>query len=542
MHARLDIVLLPALIVLRFPSELSAARPADEAARIVTGVVFDDLDDDGTRDPGEPPLPNVRISNGREVTSTDDAGRYKLPIDDDAIIFVIKPRDYMCPVDRDNVPRFYRIHKPGGSPANLEFEGVAPTGPLPASVDFPLQRRLEPNRFKVIMFGDPQARNVEEVNFLAHDVVSELIGTDAAFGVALGDVAFDNLSVYGPLCQTIGRIGIPWYYVHGNHDQNYDVTTDGLADETWERVFGPTTFSFDWGPVHFIIVDDVVYDGHEERGRYHGEFGPDQLAFIANDLQHVPKDALVVLMMHIPLPHNSGELFKLLRDRPNTLSISAHQHYQQHIFLGPNEGWLGEKPHHHLIHATVCGSWWAGTPDELGIPHATMGSGAPNGYSIITFDRTEYSIRFKAARRPDDHQMHIDAPNVIAEADAGTTEIVVNVYAGSERSTVEMRVDGVSGWSALRREVRHDPAYVRMKDQEQANLPPIGREIPKPYDVHHLWVGTLPANLPAGAHVVRVRTFDMFGQEDQALRVIRVTPTTAVGAVPGAGAPADAGR
>ena len=41
---------------------------------------------------------------------------------------------------RPNLPRFYRHHYPKGSPAdlNLTYEGLAPTGPLPASVDFPL--------------------------------------------------------------------------------------------------------------------------------------------------------------------------------------------------------------------------------------------------------------------------------------------------------------------------------------------------------------------------------------------------------------------
>ena len=500
MHSCLAAVFASALCVAMIPPCLTRADAADsDDGRTVAGRVFLDRNGDGRLDPGEPPLPGVRVSNGRDVTSTNEQGRYELPIDDDAIIFLIKPRDYMCPVDRDNIPRFYRIHKPAGSPAELEFAGVAPTGPLPASVDFPLARRLEPDRFKMIVFGDPQVRNVAEVDYLAHDIAAELIGTDAAFGVALGDIAFDDLSVFGPLNAAVGRIGIPWFYVYGNHDQNYDVTSDELADETWGRVYGPPTFSFDWGPIHFIIIDDVMYDGHEKRGRYHGEIGPDQLAFIAADLRYVPAEKLIVLMMHIPLAEvrNTRALFDLLRDRPHTFSLSAHAHYQRHVFFRAADGWSGPRPHHHLVHATACGSWWSGAPDELGIPHATMGSGAPNGYSIVTFDGAEYSVRFKAARRPADDQMHIHAPSEVSAADAGATEVLVNVYAGSERSTVEMKLDGVTGWIPMLRVERPDPYFVAMKETEERNAPPIGRELPKPYTVHHLWATTLPANLPS---------------------------------------------
>ena len=38
--------------------------------------------------------------------------------------------------------------------------------------------------------------------------------------------------------------------------------------------------------------------------------------------------------------------------------------------------------------------------DERGIPHTTMRDGAPNGYSIITFDGAKATFDFKASRFP----------------------------------------------------------------------------------------------------------------------------------------------
>ena len=63
----------------------------------------------------------------------DAARRYQLKIDEDDIIFVIKPRDWVAPLNDDNLAQFYYVHKPAGSPATFKYPGVDPTGPLPDS-------------------------------------------------------------------------------------------------------------------------------------------------------------------------------------------------------------------------------------------------------------------------------------------------------------------------------------------------------------------------------------------------------------------------
>ena len=61
-------------------------------------------------------------------------------------------------------------------------------------------------------------RHLDELRHLARDVVEELIGTDAKFGVTLGDIMFDDLSLFEANNALIALIGIPWYNVIGNHD------------------------------------------------------------------------------------------------------------------------------------------------------------------------------------------------------------------------------------------------------------------------------------------------------------------------------------
>ncbi|MBU6178448.1 MAG: metallophosphoesterase, partial [Verrucomicrobia bacterium] len=213
---------------------LSATR-ADEAK----GVVFHDRNGNGLRDADEPGLPHVAVSNQREIVKTDAEGRWSLPVTDDTILFVVKPSGWMTRLSDQQIPQFYHIHKPQGSPANFRYPGVAPTGPLPASIDFALRPAEEPAQFKAIFFGDPQPQTIEQVNHIADDVIAELIGTDAKFGVTLGDIMFDKLELFEPSNANVALIGIPWYNVIGNHDLNFDSPGDADSDETFHRHFGP---------------------------------------------------------------------------------------------------------------------------------------------------------------------------------------------------------------------------------------------------------------------------------------------------------------
>jgi hypothetical protein len=230
--------------------------------------------------------------------------------------------------------------------------------------------------------------------------------------------------------------------------------------------------------------------------------------------------------MHIPILELTGDdkrrLFAALEPRPHNLVLTAHYHFQEHQFLTSSDGWNGQIPLHHLIHVTACGSWWQGALDEHGLPHTTMRCGAPNGYSVLTCDGSAYSIRFKAARRPAEHQMNIYAAEEIEQSKSAGAEVWVNVFAGSAKSMVKMRVRGNNDWSPLVQTRKPDPYFVAMKDLETSDTPPTGKKLPKPVDSPHLWRGTIGFDLPVGVHVVEVQTTDMFGQNYSANRIVRV--------------------
>lgn len=503
------------------------------------GFVFHDRDGIGKRARDARGIAGVPVSNGRDICVTDRKGRWRLPIEDEqTTFFVIKPRDWTTPLSKENLPLGYYIHQPEGSP-KLQFPGVAPTGRLPDSIDFPLVQRRESDRFKALICGDPQPRNLTEVGYLAQTVVPHLAGTDAMFGVSLGDIAFNDLSTFEPLNEAMGLIGIPWHNVVGNHDLNYDATAIHHATETFRRVYGRTYYSFDCGPVHFLVLNNVEMMPRQEEPkhgpRYRRRLGERQLEFIKNDLKLVPQDRLVVLMFHIPLDHGfdaSGPLsphtqdrqllYQLIEHRPHTLSFSAHTHNHNHLFLGNGDGWNGAQPHHHVNTGTLCGSWFGGAPDEHGIPHGTMADGTPRGYLEVEFDGNSYNIDgYRVLQRPRTDQMNIIIPVEINYAQAGATPLYVNVFNGSARSKVQMRCGAGDQWRELERAHELDPSFVHLAERDHA-IPPPNYRLTTPVKCSHLWRCPLPASLPTGTHPIEVVATDMFGNQHRELRPIRI--------------------
>ena len=501
---------------------------------IAEGHVFFDSNGNGKFDSAERGIPNIKVSNGRDIVKTSESGAYEIEVSNDSILFVIKPRGWQSPLSDEKLPRFYYIHKPAGSPA-FQFEGVKPTGALPNQIDFALYPQKEPETFKAILFGDPQPSDQKEVDYIAHDVVEELVGTDALFGVTLGDIVNNDLSLFESQAKAIAVLGIPWHNVIGNHDMNFDAKNDKLSDETFERMFGPSYYSFDYGPVHFLVLDDVEWRV-EENGKsgYRGGLGKEQMEFIRNDLSRIPHDQLVVLLMHIPLidVHDRHELYRLIEKRPFCMSVSAHRHIHEHRFITREDGWRGPQPHHHVINVTVSGSWWQGKQDERGIPHATMADGAPNGYSIISFDGQKYDIQFKAAGRSKDYQMNIHAPEMVPHDKTGETEFYVNVFNGSPRTKVQFRVASNQPWARMEHASMVDPAFQHTFDTELAirsNLEKqesskklLWKKLTSPKVSSHIWKAKLPSDLSKGTHAIEVRATDANDKVYEDRRIIRI--------------------
>ncbi len=492
-----------------------------QAQTTANGYVFADTNGNGKKDRTEKGIAQVAVSNGREVVLTDKNGEYALPVGQDNILSVIKPSGYQVALNQQNLPQFYYIHKPQGSPA-LKFKGVAPTGKLPRSVDFALLPVREKEDFTALIFGDPQPYTREEVDFFARGIVSEVEGIkEVPFGLSLGDLVGNDLNLFNPYIEAVKKAGIPWYNLLGNHDLDFDAPADSLSDETFEAHFGPANYAFNYGKVHFIVLDDVLYPDPRDGKSYWGGFRKDQLDFVENDLKFVPKDHLVVLAFHIPLSEPDGDafrdedrqrLFDLLKDFPHTLSLSAHTHLQKQDFFTQAEGWRQQKPHHHYNVGTTSGDWYSGKLNEAGVPVSTMRDGTPKGYAFLRFKGNQYVVDYKVAGKPEEYQMEVFAPKVVEQGRNTSAGIYVNFFMGSERDTVMYRVDN-GAWQKMEYQKQHDPTFLHsLQEWDYAEELMPGRRPSNAVQSTHVWRGSIPTKLPVGEHTIEVKATDMFGR------------------------------
>jgi len=492
-------------------------------SNLAKGLVFHDKNENGIYDSGEPGIPHVAVSNGVDVALTDANGNFSIAVNDDNIIFVIKPGSYKFPVNEYNLPQFFYNHKPAGSP-ELKYAGVSPTGSLPESINFPLLTGHSGDEFAMIVVSDPQAYTLEQIDFYDRDIVEDLVGnTYPLFGITLGDIVGDNLDFFEPTNKATSRIGLPWFHVFGNHDMNFDAKTWQHADETFERVYGPATYAFNQGKVHFIVLNNVIFPNDLTDHFYIGGLRETHFSFIENSLKHVPKDHLVVLCMHIPLfdeelwgdtflDDHRERLFDLLKGYSHTFSMSGHTHYQRHYYFGNDEGWYDNKPHHHYNVGTASGDWWSGSPDDRGIPAATMYDGTPNGYNIIRFKGNAYTYDYKAAGFDESYKMRLYGPKLVPRNRFFKGELYVNYFQGSPLDTVEFMVNE-GEWRKMRYVVEQDPHISAIRyEWDHADALPSGTRPSNPLISYHLWKTRIPTNVPAGENIVYIRIKDKQGR------------------------------
>jgi len=528
---------------------LAAIDPGETSAQeaTVSGIVFEDRDGTGVSSASNPGLAGVLVSNGRDVAVTDVGGRYALPLPDQATIFVVKPAGFMPPVDpATHLPRFYRHHQPAGSPTalNLTFEGLAPTGPAPASVDFPLKRQDEPKAFDVVMMTDPQPETEAEVDFIREDLIEALAGTSARFGLTAGDIMFDDLSLYPRLNAIVGTIGLPWWNVGGNHDLNFEAPDRKYSRETYKRFFGPNYYAFFYGNALFLMFDNVDYLGFDPAkprgaGKYEGRLDEGQLQFARNVLAHAPDDALVVAVMHIPIRTylgaepwqnlvNKDAFFKLLQGRKYAVSFSGHTHTTEHHYFGAADGWNGAEPHHHHVLTALSGSWWSGPYDHRGVASADSRDGTPNGFHILSIDGASYATRFVPAKEPNGRQMRLSIDSrfhgiskdadrdlrqerilgsPVPRAAIGASTLIANVFDGGERTKVTMTI-GDRPPVEMVRHPRPDPFVEEVFARNEATK----KAWVRADDSSHIWTARLPGDLQPGAYRVLVEAVDEYGR------------------------------
>lgn len=429
----------PGLARTDYIAGIDVIRGTGGAADAVTGAVFHDLSRDGVRQADEPGIAGVIVSNGRDVTTTGADGSYSLPVYDNMTVMVHEPAAYDVPVDANGVPQFFYHHLPEGTPETLRYGGLAATGPLPAAINFPMIRTGVDEDFSCVMMGDAQPYSNTEVGFVRDGVLDSLLDRDLAEAecvIMLGDVMGDDLSLLPRFMNIWSVLDLPQYYIHGNHDFDFDATTDEHSADSWRQIYGPAYYSFDIGNVTFIALDNVVYpcgpedDGpggrdacaDPERAVYNGRVVERQMQWLEATLAEVPEDRLIVMMHHIPfvsfIDSNTGrhqtdnlaQIHALLAGRP-AVSFSGHTHTFEYLAAGEwFEGWeeqvgVTRLPFDHVVGGAPSGNWFWGDLSFDGTPMSFARGGTPPGYMIVDFAGADFTVNFHAANQAPARQM-----------------------------------------------------------------------------------------------------------------------------------------
>lgn len=460
------------------------------------GYVFADTNKNGIMDAGEQGIGGILVSNQEEIVSTNKDGLYEIRVNLGTYVYVVKPNDYKF--SKDN--HFYTEVKTVGGTYNF--------GMIPKTVS---------DNFSTLMVGDPQMRGEKPLRAFRDDIVAEMLNYDVEFACFLGDIADNDLSIYPQEIDIVGKLPYPVFHLFGNHDINELADSALTASDIFKKSYGPDYYSFNEGQVHFVVLNNILYDGwnkkEDKRGNYFGGLTDTQFNWLKADLDMAGKDKLIVIMSHIPFleqytyTKEIKRFFSLLEDYPNLLTLSGHLHYIQNYFFDRSTFWNSPNAFQNITIGAACGGWWTGPTDERGLPVSTCVDGSPNGYYKFSFEGNKYNYEFIPADHRTDFQVRITlSSDSLKENALDDIYASINVFTATPKAKVKVFFDGKEYKYA--ENYKGKDLFIRQTYDLRYNY---DNWRPKQEDTDHLWKIKLPVNMSVGCHSMKVEATDVNG-------------------------------
>lgn len=360
------------------------------------------------------PVQGVVVSDGVEVSVTDERGIYQLQSEKKwGYVFISVPSGYEVPAE-GVLPQFYKMMK--GDAATTE------------RVDFSLTEVEGQDNYKVFMLGDMHLANrtgdLGQFMDFTEDLNSyrALHQHEKMYAITLGDMTWDlywysNSYALPEYLNTINNQvkGLQIFHTIGNHDYDYKAMSDEEAGSRFMDYIAPTYYSFNIGKVHYVVLDDIDcsnYDGTTSRD-YEKRVSAEQLSWLSKDLAYVDKSTPLVVVMHAQLFYPSQtEGFKIDHDVLNTTQLlDVLDGYKVHFVTGhthlsfnvtPEDDVTGGREVYEHNAGAVCASWWWSGYLTPGV-HISP-DGTPGGYSVWDVNGTDIEWIYKATGWTEDYQ------------------------------------------------------------------------------------------------------------------------------------------
>lgn len=449
-------------------------------------------------------LENVVVSDGMDVTTTDDNGVYYLTSTKrTGYVFVSIPGNYEVTSSEGNFPQFYKyLH------ANPNLTEI---------IDFELTPANNENHI-VLGLADLHLANrnndiTQFRNGFITDVNTLISGYKAqgkkVYGLTLGDLTWEtywysNNFALPEYIQEINKVEAPVFNVIGNHDHDPYFANDWMAENTYRRTIGPTYYSFNLGKVHYIVLDNTEYlntggaAGVVGDRNYNATISTQQMDWLAKDLATVDASTPIVLGMHIQLHNapnvdanmpnfrisNGSQLVSLFSRFDDVHVLTGHTHVNYRV---PRDSRFME----HNI-AAICATWWWTGRDGYA-NNQIAPDGSPGGYTVWDINGTDIAWLYKAIGYENDYQfrsydlnnVHITADQYLPNANAqhrallddyafdfssanNNNEVLINVWGYDPQWTVTVTENGQP--LMVQRIASRDPLHIISYGMKRLNV------------------------------------------------------------------------
>lgn len=419
---------------------------------------------------GDEGVPGVVVSDGIDVTVTDEDGMYQLASEKKwGYVFISVPSGYEVPSD-GILPKFHNYLKAG---VNVQERA-----------DFSISAVPSQNKFKILVMGDMHLarRNGDLSQFSEFTAeVNEYVNSrkdENIYAVTLGDMTwdlywYDNNYYFPDYLETMNSSvkNLQIFHTMGNHDNDYKTYTDFDAAFKYVRDIAPSYYSFNIGKVHFVVLDDIDcdnYNGTTSRN-YVKNVSDEQMEWLRKDLSYVDKSTPVIVTAHAQIfyPVNSSARFKIDHDASNTNElfsvldgyevhfITAHTHMCFNVV--PEDNIVGGRNFYEHNSGSVCATWWWSGSLTPGIHVST--DGTPGGYAIWDINGTDMEWIYKSTGFSEDYQFrsydlnnvafsYDDVPNLTNEEQKQVFKKYIDAYPGQKDNMVLINIwNWNPGWS-----------------------------------------------------------------------------------------------